>query len=80
MVGEKLAVNTCYVLTADVTIDSFVFKPSISRKLLIIIINNNREIFCLLVVLGFANLRILTKSRMQWDLVNFPSSYEWWQY
>ena len=37
-IGGKLEVNTCYVLTADVTIDSFVFKRSISRKLLIIII------------------------------------------
>ena len=35
-IGGKLAVKTCYVLTADVTIDSFVFKRSISRKLLII--------------------------------------------
>ena len=36
-IGGKLAVNTCYVLTADVSIDSFVFKRSISRKLLIIV-------------------------------------------
>ena len=36
-IGGKLAVNTFYVLTADVTIDSFVFKRSTSRKLLIII-------------------------------------------
>ena len=29
-VGGKLAVNMCYVLTADVTIDSFIFKRSVS--------------------------------------------------
>ena len=40
-IGGKLAVNRCYVLTADVTIYSFVFKRSISGKLLILVYINN---------------------------------------
>ena len=39
-IGGKLAVNMCYVLTTDVTIDSFVFKRSISHKLLIMYLIN----------------------------------------
>ena len=41
--ATKLVVNTCYVLTNGVTIYYFVFKRSISRKLLIMLsINNNK--------------------------------------